>query len=641
MENPKKGKIESLNEALYKRGAPSVIEQKYEPLTSSLKEDVNQNWNNDEHLQELIGQAPKKKRSFLKTFFIVALIFFTISLTVSLVAIFGNFNNISSKNVDISVLGPVSISGGEQLSLEIIIENKNNTALETVDLLIEYPSGTRVPINVQTELLRHRESLGRIEQGDNIRRTVSSVLFGEKDSIKNILISVEYRVKGSNAVFSKEKVYEVALTSSPITLTASYPREISSNKEFEITLEATSNATSLIKGALVRAEYPFGFALIKSTPKTVSNDNVWSLGDLKPGERRVIKIQGKVEAQDEEERTFRFSAGVAKENDDRVLGVEFVNLLETLAIKRSGIGLDLVLGGSAASSVVSTAGGKVSGSVKWVNNLSVPVINAKIEVKFAGGSFDRSSVNVSNNGFFRSVDNTIVWDRNSNSNLADIAPGARGELGFSFASLSNSGGLPLSNQNITVEVVGTGSQVSGGSVPSSISSSLTKTVNIASDIGLNTRIVYSLGAFINNGPVPPKVEKETTYTIIWSATNSSNDVRDTVMKATLPSYVSWLGAFVPAQEEMTFDPITRTVTWKIGDLRAGTGFASPVREVSFQVSLFPSLSQVGESPTVVNQTTISGRDTFTSAFLEQSRESLTTRLGTDPTFKNGDDKVTP
>ncbi|MFM2357634.1 MAG: hypothetical protein RJA61_371 [Candidatus Parcubacteria bacterium] len=637
---PPKDKIDRLSRALYERGAPSIIDKKVDTVPQSFSQDVKETWQSEERIGELIGQVPqKKKKSFLKIFFVTSLSFFIIALSVALFAIFGDFNNISSKNVDISVVGPVSISGGEDLTLEIVIENKNNTTLETADLLIEYPAGTRTVTDLQRELLRYRESLGAIESGGVVRRTVTAVLFGQKDSIQNISISVEYRVKGSNAVFSKEKKHEIALTSSPITLTTSYPKEIASGKEFEIAIEALSNATSIIKQAVVKVEYPFGFAFTKSVPQPSASEGVWRLGDLRPGEKRTIKITGKIEGQDNEERTFRFVAGVASERDENILGVEFISLLETLAIKKPGIGLELVLDGSTNTSVTSTAGGRVSGTVRWVNNLSVPVVNGKVEVRFTGGAFDKASVSVSNGGFYRSIDNTIVWDRNSNPELADMAPGKRGDYGFSFSTASVGGGLPLSNQTVTVGAFAQGSQFSGGSVPEALTSSITRTVQIASDIGLNTRIVHSTGPFVNLGTLPPRVEKETTYTIIWNATNSSNDVTGVVMKAKLPSYVNWLNSSVPSQEQMTFNSIDRTITWNVGDLSAGTGFTSTAREVSFQVSFLPSLSQLGTSPEIIGETVITGRDRFTSAFLERSRSALTTRLGTDPAFKNGDEKV--
>lgn len=363
------------------------------------------------------------------------------------------------------------------------------------------------------------------------------------------------------------------------------------------------------------------------------------MGDLRPGEKRTIKIIGQLEGQDNEERTFRFGTGIASNKDENILATEFVKLLETVSIRKPGIGLDVLIDTFSGDTVI-TAGSKVNVILKWFNSLSVPIINGRVEVRLSGTALDRSSV-TSSQGFYRSIDNTVVWDHNSNPELANISPGAEGEYSLSFSVLGLNGGLPLSNQNVSLDIVAVGSQVSGGNVPEHITSSVRRKISIASDIGLNTQIVHSVGPFTNKGQISPQAEKETTYTIIWTATNSSNDISGATMRAVLPSYVTWLGTSVPSSEPISFDIVSRVITWNVGELKAGTGFSSPAREVFFQVGFSPSLSQIGSSPDIVKLTTINGKDKFTNIILEDRKEPLTTRLGTDPLFKNGDEDVRP
>ena len=75
------------------------------------------------------------------------------------------------------------------------------------------------------------------------------------------------------------------------------------------------------------------------------------------------------------------------------------------------------------------AGGKVTGTLNWSNNLPIEINDATVEIKISGKSFDRNQVSVGNGGFYRSSDNTIIWDRNSLYTLNDLNPGYRfGEL---------------------------------------------------------------------------------------------------------------------------------------------------------------------------------------------------------------------
>ena len=81
------------------------------------------------------------------------------------------------------------------------------------------------------------------------------------------------------------------------------------------------------------------------------------------------------------------------------------------------------------------------------------------------------------------------------------------------------------------------------------------------------------------------------------------------------------------------------MVWDIGDIEAGAGIDSPPKEFSFQISFLPSLSQEGQSPVILNESTLSGKDAFTSTSVGDARSSLTTTLKFDPDFKYGEDKV--
>jgi len=148
-------------------------------------------------------------------------------------------------------------------------------------------------------------------------------------------------------------------------------------------------------------------------------------------------------------------------------------------------------------------------------------------------------------------------------------------------------------------------------------------------LSLSSKINYSLGPFSNSGPIPPKADLMTTYTVTWSLSNSSNDVSEVEVSARLPSYVGWLANFTPSNENLSYNSTNGVVTWDVGHLDNGTGFGAPSREISFQISLLPSLSQVGIRPTLVGETELRGIDDFTGANLDSTKGALTTRLSSE------------
>jgi len=144
--------------------------------------------------------------------------------------------------------------------------------------------------------------------------------------------------------------------------------------------------------------------------------------------------------------------------------------------------------------------------------------------------------------------------------------------------------------------------------------------------------LYYIGAFPNSGPIPPKAEQETTYTIVWNLSNTANNISDAKVRSTLPAWVRFIGPISPPTENLTYDPATREVIWEVGGIPASTGITGDSREVSFKVGLMPSLSQVGTSPVLINETTLTGRDDFAKVNVQVSKLALSTLLINDPSF---------
>ena len=503
--------------------------------------------------------------------------------------------------------------------------------------MIEYPAGSRVAGSLEEELTRQREVIGRIAAGWEGRRTIKSVLFGEKESIQSIKMTLEYRIKGSNAIFFKDKQYELAIKSSPIIFTVDGPKEINAGQDIDFDITLTSNTSEMLRNLLVKAEYPFGFSFLESKPASADQDNLWDIGDLPPGEKRTIFIKGSIQGQNEEERTFRFYAGIASEKNEQEIGAQIVSLTHSVSIKRPFIDLVLSINNDSSPEYIAELGEKIQMNVIWTNNLPSKLLNGKIEVKLSGVALDRSSVSPKNGGFFRSSDNTIVWDKNNNPDLAEISPGGRGVVGFSFSPLTSISGAQ--NQDINILSTMSGSQVLPSGPPQNVVSSSEKLIKLASSLNLSSRLVYYVGPLENRGPMPPVAEQETTYTVIWNITNTLNDASNVSVRATLPSYVGWADFATPSQENITFDSLSREVVWNVGEVRAGTGFLSSSKEAAFQVVFTPSLSQVGSSPIVVSDSRMTGQDKYTSKPLSSTKPAMTTRLTTDPNFKSGDETV--
>jgi len=186
-----------------------------------------------------------------------------------------------------------------------------------------------------------------------------------------------------------------------------------------------------------------------------------------------------------------------------------------------------------------------------------------------------------------------------------------------------------------------GKRISETGVPEEIKSVMVKSVRVSSNVQFASRAVYFVGPFANSGPIPPKVEQETTYTIIWSIVNTSNNISNTQVRTVLPVYMKWYGSISPSGEDLSYNPNTNEVIWSPGDIPAGTGIGKPPREVAFQVVLTPSLSQVKTVPSLITNTTFTATDSFTGASINQEKPDITTNLSTDPKALRDSEIVVP
>ena len=583
-------------------------------------------------------EVVKKKLPILKILLVTSVVFFVGSAAISSFFLFST-PAISPQNVEIEIQGPATIGGGEELGLQITITNRNPVSISLVDLIVEYPDGTRATNDINKELRRHREALGTIVPGDRVRRTVRSVLFGKENSIRNIKVIVEYRVESSNAIFFNEANYQLALSTSPLSLVVETLKEAISGQDVKFTATITSNSKDVIKNVLLQVEYPFGFEFKFATPKPEFADRLWYLGDIPPEGEKKIEFGGTLVGQDGEERIFRFATGLQSDSDPNRLGATFINISETLLVKRPFITIDLALDGDTEDNFVARPSGEVRADIFWTNNLPTQIFDGEIEVKFKGDVIDKRTI-IADKGFYQSVTNKILWDRQTNSSLATIPSGQSDQVSFRFTPLGLSSGIPFRNPEIEIDVSVKGKRLSDAQVPEEIISTLTRKIRISTELVLTPRALHFTGPFKNSGPIPLKAEQDTTFTIVWTVTNSSNKVEGAQVVATLPSYMQWMGAVVPIHEQVSFNPIGGQIAWTLGDISAGVGGATAAREIMFQVSLLPSLSQVGDNPVLINEQTITGFDTFTETTLESSKRALTTRI-TEPGFESSDGNVNP
>ena len=439
------------------------------------------------------------------------------------------------------------------------------------------------------------------------------LLLGEENTQREMKITLEYRMEDSNAIFAKNIQHIVEMSRSPVGISVKLPEETESGQEIIIQVEYISNSDIVLDDIYFKVEYPSGFQFIEATPNPDQN-GLWLVGDLAPQEKKVIEIKGLLEGQDLTDLGFRALVGSM---DEKRVFRPFSSSGESVLLKRSFMNLSFLVNGSDVE--VISGNKNLNIIVPWKNNLPTEIRNAIITVKMLSEVIDLKTLSI-NNGFYRSSDNSIVWDSASVSDLVSISSGQSGSVAFSIGLKDAYPMQNINDKNFTIELSGemAGYKLSDNGQQTLIKSNAEKQIRIESKAQMASRLSYF------SGNLPPKVGQTTIYTVVWSISNFYNDISNVVVKSSLPPYVSWVGP-VSSNEEIIYNSSNRELMWQINRIDSGTGVLRSAKEISFQISLSPSPNQVGQDLVMMQQTSLEGRDIFTDTIINDSEGVLSTK----------------
>lgn len=623
--------IAQLQQKLYARD-PESAPKRTVGILRPLKSKVESSWGESELLKEKHRRVPMI--SGYRKLFVISFIFFLIALGAALFSVYRGAITLSSKNVEVTILGNSFVAGGESLPIQVDMVNKNATDLVDAEITISYPKGSSDATGAEIE--RVKKSLGTIPSGKTKTEGFSVVLYGEQGTSRSVTATLEYKLAGSNTTFVKEKSFSVMINSSPVSLTVDAPSSTASNQPFNMTIRSVFTGDSILNDVIVRVEYPNGYIFSSASPSPEIGNNVWSLKDLVKGTERTISIKGKLIGEEQDEKSFRVYIGSRVSETDSRIAVSYNSVLHSTTIEQPFISGVINLGVPEGDIVALPSGSSVSGSISFVNNAPIRITNPVFTLSVIGDTVLVDSIE-SRGGRYDPLERYIVWNNETSLDLASIESGASGELPFSFNTTFPKPGT-AGDINLALSISGTFPD--RDFFEDSISDIDQKIIRFSSRLQFASQALYSTGPIKNSGPFPPRVEKETTYTILWNMKPVENPLSKAVATAVLPIGSMWTGVIYPQSESISYNPETRVVSWNIGSVPRATS-SSATRSVGFQIKVKPTKSQLGSSLDLLGETMVSATDTVANTELSISRSALTNQLSLDPLYSPGKEKVLP
>lgn len=515
------------------------------------------------------------------------IVFFLIFLLAIILAAAGCWywqrNPYSKEILKLEILGPERISASQEAVYTVKYKNNGDVRLEQPRLIFEFPEYTLLEsgASVRTEI--GPEELGDIYPGEEKTFQFKGRLLGKQGDVKTAKVWLSYQPKNLQARYDSETTFSTAIDSVPLTFDFDLSSKIESGRNFKFSLNYFSSLDYPLANLTVKAEYPAGFEFLGSVPLSVDKTE-WDISLLNKAEGGRIEISGKLIGELKEQKIFKAVIGVWQ-NDVFIPLKEIVRGVE---ITRPQLSVFQQINGQ--TDYTASPGEMLHYEIFFRNISDEPFQNLFLVVYLDGQGFDYSSVKASS-GQFKQGDYSIIWDWRNVPDLNFLGRGEEGKVEFWIDLKDDWPDSAVLKNSVLV---------------SEIKEEFETKVN--SNLKIVQRADYDDEVFGNSGPNPPQADQTTTYTVVWQASSSFNDVNNVKVKAVLPINVRLTGKISPEGQSSKFayDSSSREIVWMPGNIEKNSS-----RSVAFQVALVPTVNQSGQLAKIVQEAQISGEDQWT------------------------------
>lgn len=545
------------------------------------------------------------------------IIIFLIILT-SLIGIVGfyywNSNSYSKEVLKLEILAPGEVEIVEDFEYLVKYKNNGKICLEEPKLIFEYPKHSIVEGNI----LRKEIILDDIYPGEERTYPFKARLLGREGQSFQAKVALSYQVKNLKARYESNTTFTTIIKSVPLNFDFDLPSKVKSGEKLKFTLNYFSNINYPISNLRCKIEYPSDFEFIESDPQSLEKVE-WEIpGSLNKAEGGRIEITGKVRGEIGDEKIFQAELGTWQEGEfillkKAVKGVEII---------RPALYIVQQINGS--PEYIASPGDLLHYEIFFKNIGEQALIDLPLQVTLSGTAFDLTTLRAPD-GEYKTGDNSILWDWRRVGDLQFLDVQRQGKVDF-WIKLKDEWEISSSKGE---------EEIKDKIYLSQVREEFTTKVN--SKLEIIQKGYFEDEVFGNSGPLPPKINQLTTYTIIWQIKNHYNDVQNVKVKATLPENVKLTGNIFPEEEteKLFVDSESQEIIWHVGKLKTGQGVLAATNNetpnVAFQIAFTPNASQRNQISEIIGQAKIEGEDVWTKEILIETAVNINTTLPDDPT----------
>lgn len=620
--NDGKSALENLENKIYSKTEEPETISRHKIETIKDKELPN-SWSNDSIVEHPSDYNSKKGLSLGTVILIVSFLILLLSVVFTVWRISSSRNIVSSSRITMTSDISPTIEGGEPTPFVVSLQNLNEVPLEETVLTISYKQG--VGSQDEQEKVLESRNLGTINAQDYKRQDFNITLYGSEGESRDITSVLNYKVSGSNAVFSKTVISTVTIKTPSLSVHIDGPTNVSLGQEstFVISIKNTTSTTS--RNSLLLMTLPTNFTVVSSSPKKNDRENSWIIPELGPGETQDVTIVGVLGGVKGENATMRAVVGALGGSLSNV-DVVYSSVTFDVVTQESPLDLTFDLDTLNGTKDILRYGDNARITVNYKNNKDVPLRDVSLLLMINGTAADYSGIKVDRNeGYYNSIKKTILWDKSTYRDLALVDSGSSGSFQI-FVPILNKGN---NSPQLSLEVLGSATILAIDDV--SVKSS--RTWNVQGSTNLKAETHYKNSSIPNTGPIPPQPNVDTTYTARLTV-SAQNALIGTKVSFALPAYVSWKNS-TSDPDNITYDSRNRTVIWSIPTIGAGQTVMSDI-----QLSLRASQSQINQVAQLTSAILLDTQEQVSRSIVKTTLSPLTTVINGEG-YSNESFVVTP
>lgn len=564
-------------------------------------------------------------------------IFFLISLFVAGIFFYQWWqkNAFHQDRVSISFEGPAATDSTQLTKYVIHYTNNNRVTLKNAEIQLSYAENFQPIDNLNLRYLSPSASkifIGDIKPMSEGEAELKGIFYAPMDYPVYLNAEIKFIPSNGVAELTMENKISVNITAAPVTLEVAAPQQVVDGDSMDYVITYKNLDVKAATNMQLRVDFPQGFQMSSSEPKSSEQNSYWYLGNIEAGQGGKIVIHGQIKGSSDEGKNIIASLGRMGDNEFVVFNKQEVitkMVSPVLAITQK---VDNNTDG------VVSAGDNLQYTITFQNTGSIGLRDAIVNAEIKSKILDFSKINVQG-GSFDGSKNLITWKASDVPVLANIDPKAVGTVRFSIPVKSI---IPIENELDKNLIISSVAKIDSPDIPTPLNSnkiigSNKLDLKLASKVIFTTKGFYADEKLKNVGPIPMQVGKETTFTLHWSVINVSNDITDGKVVSALPTGVRWLGKTYPSGEKIVYNERTNQLIWDIGSVKAATGVFGAPLEAAFQVGVTPQANQVDQPLILVNNSIFTAKDTFVEREITLTNELKNTQLYEDQTvgFANG------